>query len=617
VLTRGVMRSAWLWAVAMACLAPAQSSRPAVQDADWPAEMVAKELRVKREESFGFARKPAVTRRGDRVTVSFATQGFCDVTVAVEDADGNILRHLASGVLGENAPPPFKTGSKEQVLIWDSKDDQGLYVDDRANTVVRVSLGLRARFERHFLWSPHRRFEQRTPSFCAQPEGVYVFDGTMTDFIYLFDPTSETQLRRAANSAMAIRDGRIAVAYYSLNRLATDGTTGGLPLEGPETYVKSKKHEPQWWPRDLALSPDGKWAYVTGFHKHFGIGSACWTGWLHGVGRMDMAAGKKGDPMETFAGDLRIDREAGGSEPGRFKVPSSVDCDPQGRVYVNDHFNDRVQVFDPSGTHLKDIRVAKPAEVCVDPRNGQIYVFSWALDSRHFRKGGSDGYGQGSEVQPTLTHLGPFENPKVLAKYSFPIMDDTLGGGRHGGTEYRAIVDQRGKGRFLATSGADLPLGEDRRPNIPPQLHQFWVEDAKWIYPAAGFARHNAPCICWNCRFAIDLFGRSFIPATVRNQVAVLDTNGNLILHVGQYGNVDDGVPLAGAMQFRTQQPRSIGGDEVSLVYACHTATHSDRRLFIADAGNGRILSVKLDYHTHARVPLADARKSEKGELVP
>jgi len=52
--------------------------------------------------------------------------------------------------------------SNEQVLVWDSKDDKGHYVDDRENTVVRVSLGLKARFERHFLWSPHRRFQQRT-----------------------------------------------------------------------------------------------------------------------------------------------------------------------------------------------------------------------------------------------------------------------------------------------------------------------------------------------------------------------------------------------------------------------------------------------------------------------
>jgi hypothetical protein len=39
-------------------------------------------------------------------------------------------------------------------------------------------------------------------------------------------------------------------------------------------------------------------------------------------------------------------------------------------------------------------------------------------------------------------------------------------------------------------------------------------------------------------------------------------------------------------------------------MYACFTATWSDRRLFIADAGNHRIISVKLGYHTSEYVKL-------------
>ena len=52
--------------------------------------------------------------------------------------------------------------------------------------------------------------------------------------------------------------------------------------------------------------------------------------------------------------------------------------------------------------------------------------------------------------------------------------------------------------------------------------------------------------------------------------------------------------------------PRSIGGDEVALFLACYVATHTDHRLFIADAGNARIVCVKLGYHATAKVPLRD-----------
>ncbi len=64
------------------------------------------EFKVKRHEVFEFARKPQVKRSGDRVTIRFASKGYCDATVAIEDAKGRTLRHLASGVLGPNAPEP-------------------------------------------------------------------------------------------------------------------------------------------------------------------------------------------------------------------------------------------------------------------------------------------------------------------------------------------------------------------------------------------------------------------------------------------------------------------------------------------------------------------------------
>lgn len=66
------------------------------------------EFKVKREPVFEFAQKPVVTSDGDKVTIEFETKGFCDVSVAIENLKGEIVRHLASGVLGENAPSPSK-----------------------------------------------------------------------------------------------------------------------------------------------------------------------------------------------------------------------------------------------------------------------------------------------------------------------------------------------------------------------------------------------------------------------------------------------------------------------------------------------------------------------------
>ena len=90
----------------------------------------------------------------------------------------------------------------------------------------------------------------------------------------------------------------------------------------------------------------------------------------------------------------------------------------------------------------------------------------------------------------------------------------------------------------------------------------------------------------------------------------VLDGNGNLILRVGKYGNVDDGVPLV--KRGGPANPTSIGGDEVALFYAPHVAVHTDRRLFIADVGNERIVSVKLGYHADEMIPLKGVQDGEE-----
>ena len=151
----------------------------------WTAE-IPDEFKIKREQVFTFKEKPSVTRKGDSITITFETEGFCDCTIAIENKEGKIIRHLASGVLGKNAPLPFQKNSKKQAIVWDGKNDQERYVDDKDSVVVRVSLGLKPRFERNLYWSPHKRFGSM-PLLAAAPEGVYVFDGKGVDFLRLFD----------------------------------------------------------------------------------------------------------------------------------------------------------------------------------------------------------------------------------------------------------------------------------------------------------------------------------------------------------------------------------------------------------------------------------------------
>ena len=444
------------------------------------------EFKVKRQAPCEFTQKPTITRDGDRVTIAFATKAFCDATVAIEDETGKIVRHLASGVLGANAPAPFQRDSLTQSIVWDSKDDAGRYIDAKTAVSVRVSLGLRATFDKSLFSSPHKRIGAYPPIMSAAKEGVYVFEGKGVDSLRLYDhagdyvrtiyPFSAGKLDKIVGlkkqavlqtgqelpvklgyqqatlltsgttaltsdlymfgdgcgaSTMAVCKDRIALTYLRVNRLATDGTSGGLPLDGANTGFSWRSgeynaHGPyDIGPTSSAFDPTGKWLYVTGYiwkHGIYDSGGHC----RHVVSRIAYAEdGEPGQP-KVFAGaalGAEIDADLG-SDDAHFTVPTSVACDAKGRVYVADYMNDRVQVFDPDGKFLKTIRSPKPTRVQVDPRNGEVYVFSWFLGAgvenqlyRRFKCNLEEMH----KMPATLTRFGPFDKPDQLATWKLPM----------------------------------------------------------------------------------------------------------------------------------------------------------------------------------------------------
>ncbi len=166
--------------------------------------------------------------------------------------------------------------------------------------------------------------------------------------------------------------------------------------------------------------------------------------------------------------------------------------------------------------------------------------------------------------------------------------------------------------------GTALPLAKERIPNRPADIQSAmqqtaWVENADWFYGGVGFGGKNSGngCACSNYRFALDYLDRVFAPELDLYSIAVLDSSGNLITRIGRYGNVDDGKPLIAAGG--SPGPRSIGGDEVALFHGAYLAADTDHRLYIADPGNDRVLSVKLGYHVSERTAVSGV-KTEKSE---
>lgn len=148
------------------------------------------EFKVKREMNFTFVSEPTVSKKEDNLyLVVFETASFCDVTVVVEEkATGRIVRHLASGVLGVNAPIPFAKNSKKQELVWDSKDDKDSYVTDIQNYQIRVSLGLEPKYEKDLFVSNEKRYGDAAIRFASTKDGIYTYDGGGSwDFVRMYD----------------------------------------------------------------------------------------------------------------------------------------------------------------------------------------------------------------------------------------------------------------------------------------------------------------------------------------------------------------------------------------------------------------------------------------------
>ncbi len=455
------------------------------KDGDWKGP-IPEEFKVKRVSVFEFSEKPVVTRNGDLIRITFTSKGFCDATVAVEDGDGKIIRHLASGVLGPNAPEPFQKNALKQTVMWDGKDDQGRYPVDKNQLTIRVSLGLKPQFEKTLLWSPHKQ-RGSMPMFAAAPEGVYVYDARGVDHLRLFDhdgnylrtiyPFPANKLKDvkglfwhtfpqghrwplkhslyqqtlltsgvndhihdrygmtgAAASGIAVKGKRIALGFEHLNRLSTDGTTGGLTLKGPEMgykFITRNKRAYQIGPASQAFSPDGKTLYYTGWlwKTRFDAGS------IPAVMSMKFESNEK---PQVFAGSW--DQSKFGKGDDQFCVPTSVACGPKGNVYVSDFLNNRVQVFAPSGKLLKSIKTKKPAKVLVHQKTGSVHVFSW--ESFGIPKPAWKVYGYNpKDIQPGLTSFSAFPECKKLSAEPFPFSNASHFSRTSRGQRYHVEID--------------------------------------------------------------------------------------------------------------------------------------------------------------------------------
>jgi DNA-binding beta-propeller fold protein YncE len=79
--------------------------------------------------------------------------------------------------------------------------------------------------------------------------------------------------------------------------------------------------------------------------------------------------------ISRFAKDGRFVRSFGklGSGPAEFRTPHDITLDPQGRLWVADRGNMRIQILDQNGTFVDEwMQFSRPSGIAI--RNGRVYV---------------------------------------------------------------------------------------------------------------------------------------------------------------------------------------------------------------------------------------------------
>jgi len=390
-----------------------------------------------------FATPPAIERDGAQVRISFALSERADVEVAVVDGAGRVVRHLAAGVLGADRPPPppLAPGLAQQI-VWDGCDDRGQKVD-AAGLKVRVRAGMSVRFGRIIGASPRtgnvtdQPYRAPVNGLTAAPDGslyvklmssvgshgnsglwpwqVRLFDSAgnyvrtilpyppstprekASGFVLLdtpdgaFTPANQNSLYPVFYDfgdevLPRLERGQIVFVNTRARTLSFFRVDGSNELRTVRVWPASAKANcPAWLNMQVAISPDGRYAYISNFagtpydgKKPQDIDPA----WPQGrIYRLDLHNPDGGAVRwaDLQLPDFSVRKYWMPSAWDKKTAAAGIDVDAAGNVLVGDLVNQQVAEFAPDGRLMSVTPVDWPDKVIVSRRTGALYVICRAV----------------------------------------------------------------------------------------------------------------------------------------------------------------------------------------------------------------------------------------------
>jgi DNA-binding beta-propeller fold protein YncE len=412
-----------------------------------------------------FATKPTASKVGSKVKIAFTVSSRTDVEVAILDAKGKVVRHLAAGVLGgEKAPPkPLKKGLS-QSLEWDGKDNFGKAAKG-GPFKLRVRAGTGVKFGR-FIGEDPCNFGSLESVVADASGNVYIAGSRgqgnqMAMCVRVFDAEGRYQRelvpfpanlpagsmkkiarwdaaakswrprnlrnlnpdfygqpgRYWANPAFILvgasaKGGVLLTNGSSIFKIDARGAVAGKSFSVSRLWGKRGLPNSGGGPTHLAPSPDGKYLYLSGPYS-----AKTYTGYVFNpaypparVYRMEIGKGT----MKPFVTLPTVGKQPLRgqwtskhiSHPGNYTAPHGpihgVAVDKEGNVYVADQDGKRVAVFNEAGKEVGKIDIGYPDVIAVHPKTGAVYVLTKEIK----------GYGK---YKKTLVKFSSWKNAKLLA----------------------------------------------------------------------------------------------------------------------------------------------------------------------------------------------------------
>jgi DNA-binding beta-propeller fold protein YncE len=162
----------------------------------------------------------------------------------------------------------------------------------------------------------------------------------------------------------------------------TDHTVRALTLDGQVLRTLGTLNQPS----DTGYSPVGR-ANLTSIKRGAGPFNRPTRLAVAPTGEMYVSDGYGNARIHRFSAEGQLIQSWGepGTEPGQFNLPHSVWVHTDGRVFVCDRENDRVQIFSPSGELLSIwTDLARPGDLWIDPF-GYVFVgeMAWNVNETH------------------------------------------------------------------------------------------------------------------------------------------------------------------------------------------------------------------------------------------